>query len=1023
MFRKTVTTLSALLALVLVILSMPGITVPAAAMPWWLPVPATLLRAQIAECTEDDRWHVADAITLDVPDSSYVRFGLIDSARQYAYFGLANYQGSAGRIVRINLTTFTQDGTLALAVGDVVSGGAVDQRDGTAYFNVRVGEESSKILKVNPQFSLAGTLALPIRPAGMSANLQDSAAIDTARNMGYFTLGYETVRVNLASFAEIDRVPPVRAGYDFSAGLAYSPGSMPISLPDFTVIKGRFPPSLGGNSEEGPNAIDSARGFLYVSQRVAGKILQIDLRTMASTHLRQSMLLRIDAISVDPDTGDIYVSQEMLGMRSSLARLRASDFAWMGSLPLDASPSQAQQQTHAPVFAVLDPGRRMAYVGHGFAEGGEGHSGMRVKTKVTRVVLGRPECQGDPVEPSTPYDFREVTPLPAMSPVPECWGADPRGISRDGRLVAFGADFDSLAGRVGANGGHFLKDRQTGALTKINLPTPNGFGSNVVTSGFLSPDGGTFVYRTGPPLGSNWRLLVREGDSTQEIPTESLASLENEILRENLGYQPGTSISVDGRYVKFPWQLHAASAQIVYDRRTPAGQPAFSVAKAPLHLITDRSQGGYSQIVHFSDNTILYRDSATGAFGVPDNGVLMSLNEELTVVRPTTTLDITIVEGLRRKQRVIGQGNYPSISDDGRFVVFTDINQKTVIYDRRWRSQRSIPCTNGVISGNGQFILCRATQALVAQDTNGKPDAYVYERARGTFALASSGPQGQLGRCSWDDSPPSNVTALPDSGPFPVNCEDPDLWDITHAGAVTETFASGPPRVWGDRCPSLNSQTIIERTCSDLGAQEQSLPCPNGFLCVTENASMNGTSVPSAFCIPVTAPSTSACSDTDGGVAPQHHGQISGNNASFIQDTCGYRDAPQPRSIEVNEYYCANGGTYRDIPVPCPMGTACDDRVGGVCERPRPELTLPATTTMSVPFVLHATLPPEEGDPIVAVFYCREGDVCLPSSASFTDSPSWTQAAVAAGSHSFYVIALHRSGRVNHSLSIPLTVQ
>ena len=105
-----------------------------------------------------------------------------------------------------------------------------------------------------------------------------------------------------------------------------------------------------------------------------------------------------------------------------------------------------------------------------------------------------------------------------------------------------------------------------------------------------------------------------------------------------------------------------------------------------------------------------------------------------------------------------------SISNDGRYVVFqtsgafesddTNIDSDIYVHDREFGTTKRISVTsmeeeidvnsdNGVISGDGRFVVFDSPGAFEGFDTNGWPDIYIHDIHMGTTRLVSISPYDQ----------------------------------------------------------------------------------------------------------------------------------------------------------------------------------------------------------------------------------------------------------------------------------------
>lgn len=291
-------------------------------------------------------------------------------------------------------------------------------------------------------------------------------------------------------------------------------------------------------------------------------------------------------------------------------------------------------------------------------------------------------------------------------------------VSADGRYVAFTSSAsDLVAGDTNGVADVFLRDTVLGTTTRISISTnsadrnPNG--ASQVTD--ISVDGRYVVFTS---AASN--LVSGDTNNQSDVfvfdTQGTVNNLSNATTRASLNRNGGQimaagssngSISSDGRYVAFLTSANLAAPA------PPAPQ------------------------IHDANNS-------------PDVYVRDLTGGTTTGVSMTTT------------NQFAGGAGAPQISSDGQFVVFTSTASTLVAGD-----------TNGVIdvflralatntttriganlaegadspspSTDAAQVAFRTSASLVAGDTNGLADIYIYDRFANTFTLASGGGNGASG--------------------------------------------------------------------------------------------------------------------------------------------------------------------------------------------------------------------------------------------------------------------------------------
>ncbi len=216
------------------------------------------------------------------------------------------------------------------------------------------------------------------------------------------------------------------------------------------------------------------------------------------------------------------------------------------------------------------------------------------------------------------------------------------------------------------------------------------------------------------------------------------------------------SINADGRYVAF-----AANAQNLVAGDTNGQTDVF---------LRDRQAGTTTRISVTSPGV-----QATGGASLePDinaDGSLVAFSSASVTLTNTTTIRQVLVRDRNANTTTLiskttggvpgtGNSSLPSISADGRWVTFSslatnlvpdDTNNKADVFlhDRNTGTTTRVNAGPGnvqavdggffpSISGDGRFITYdSAANNLVANDTNGRSDAFVYDRINGTTSRAS----------------------------------------------------------------------------------------------------------------------------------------------------------------------------------------------------------------------------------------------------------------------------------------------
>jgi DNA-binding beta-propeller fold protein YncE len=142
-----------------------------------------------------------DAITL-APGENALRSAVIDPAGRFAYFVTDT---TPGRVVKVDLATFTRVGAIALPAGlEKLGSGVIDPAGRFAYFGSSGWDRPGWIVKID--LTTFEPVLSMILPAG--ENDLRSAVIDPAGRFAYFGTGSGgVVKIDLASFTRVSAVP------------------------------------------------------------------------------------------------------------------------------------------------------------------------------------------------------------------------------------------------------------------------------------------------------------------------------------------------------------------------------------------------------------------------------------------------------------------------------------------------------------------------------------------------------------------------------------------------------------------------------------------------------------------------------------------------------------------------------------------------------------------------------------------------------------------------------------------------
>jgi uncharacterized membrane protein len=340
-------------------------------------------------------------------------------------------------------------------------------------------------------------------------------------------------------------------------------------------------------------------------------------------------------------------------------------------------------------------------------------------------------------------------------------------ISADGRYVAFySAASNLVTGDTNGQSDVFVRDRQTGATTRVSVDSAGTQGNGGSERPAISSDGRYVAFYssasnlvTGDTNGK-WDVFIhdRQDGTTTRVSVDTAGA-------EGNGDSWSSVISSDGRYVAF---YSVASNLVTGDTN---GQPDVFVRDRQSGTTTRVSvdsagtQGNYGSsgcaisadgryVAFFSTANNLVAGDTNNA-----NDVFVHDRQDGTTTR--VSVDSSGVQGN-------GSSESPAISADGRFVTFYSDASNLVTGDTNgtWdvflRDRQSGTTTrvsvdsagtqsNGMsfsrgISADGRYVTFYSIASnLVTGDTNGKWDVFMRDAQSGTTTRVSVGSAGTQG--------------------------------------------------------------------------------------------------------------------------------------------------------------------------------------------------------------------------------------------------------------------------------------
>lgn len=321
------------------------------------------------------------AIPLD-PGEGFASSSVIDARAGYSYFG------APGVIARVNLSTFTEAGSLILNSSltgnlfEYMGPGVLDPAGGFAYFAINRGAvvsstgiatDTGAVLKIRlSNFTIAGLLTLKTNECCFG-----TAVIDPTAKFAYFGGSVYNpnpslsnpgqglvVKIRLSDFTEVKslslnqgEVGLTTSVIDTAAGFAYfATGSSPgvvvkVNLSNLSRV-GALTLNLGTNGLMS-SVIDPIAGFAYfgTSGNAVVKVRLADFSMVGTLTLAVSET-GLTTAAVDTGAGFAYFVTY-----GGLVKVRLSDFTRVDSVVLPSATPGIPSLT-----SVIDPGKGFLYI-------------------------------------------------------------------------------------------------------------------------------------------------------------------------------------------------------------------------------------------------------------------------------------------------------------------------------------------------------------------------------------------------------------------------------------------------------------------------------------------------------------------------------------------------------------------------------------------------------------------------------------------------------------------------------------
>jgi RHS repeat-associated protein len=346
-------------------------------------------------------------------------------------------------------------------------------------------------------------------------------------------------------------------------------------------------------------------------------------------------------------------------------------------------------------------------------------------------------------------------------------------ISADGRYVAFRTAAPLVAGDTNGTDDIFVYDRSTGVMVRASVGPGGTQANSYSVSPSISADGRYVAFES-------YATNLVAGD-TNGLPDIFVYDRSTGVTArvsvgpggaQSNGYSFDPSISGDGRYVAFRSSASTLVAGdtngfidvFVYDRSTGV------TARVSVGLAgTQANDNSYETAISGDGRYVVFRSAASNLVAGDTNGALdVFVYDQIAgaVADPSPLPETTRASVITGGGQANGDStNLPSVSPEGRYVVFESAASNLVagdtngtgdifLQDRQTGvtsrvsvgpggAQSNGQSTYTAVSADGRYVAFTSYASnLVAGDTNGQPDVFVYDRQAGVTTRVSVGLAG-----------------------------------------------------------------------------------------------------------------------------------------------------------------------------------------------------------------------------------------------------------------------------------------
>jgi Ca2+-binding RTX toxin-like protein len=395
-------------------------------------------------------------------------------------------------------------------------------------------------------------------------------------------------------------------------------------------------------------------------------------------------------------------------------------------------------------------------------------------------------------------------------------------ISADGRFVAFSSNAtDLVAGDLNSRQDIFVKDLQTGTITLVSTDSSGAQSNDFSFGPSISADGRFIVFESAASNLVSGDTNARRDVFVKDLQTGAITRVSTDAAGAQANHQSfGTSISADGRFVGFgsdatnlvAGDTNASHDIFVKDLQTGA------ITRVSTDASGAQANGSSSSPSFSADGRfVAFISSASNLVTGDTNGA------QDIFVKDLQTGAVTLVSTAGTPAN--GFSTAPSISNDGRYVTFQSLASNLVAADSNSTydvflkdlqtgtltrvstdaagAQANAASELPSFSADGRFVGFESDASnLVAGDTNGFRDVFIKDLQTGAISRVSTDSAGGQGNDG------STTAAISGDGQFVAFYSFASNLVVGDGNAASDVFRASNPLA----APPTNEETVNTTT-------------------------------------------------------------------------------------------------------------------------------------------------------------------------------------------------------------------